>query len=132
MVAEGHRRRYRSSPSKPEMGRPRTRKPCSGALVLMGDGKDAPGMPLTKDTKQKLIADHKLHGTDSGSPEVQVAILTEDIKQLTGHMQRHPKDYHSRFGLLRMVNRRNRLLGYLNRIDRKRYNQIVEKLGLRK
>lgn len=89
-------------------------------------------MPLTKQTKQKLITDHRTHDQDSGSPEVQIAILTEDIKQLTEHMQRHSKDYHSRHGLLRKVNRRNRLLGYLSRVDHKRYVQIVEKLGLRR
>jgi len=89
-------------------------------------------MPIPKDQKQKIIASNRIHGTDSGSPEVQVAVLTEDIKQLTEHMQRHPKDYHSRHGLLKMVSRRTRLMGYLRRIDRPRYLKLVEKLGLRK
>lgn len=87
---------------------------------------------IAKDTKQQLISDFRTHGTDSGSPEVQIAVLTANIKELTEHMQRHPKDYHSRHGLLKMVSRRNRLLRYLGRVDRTRYLQIVEKLGLRK
>lgn len=89
-------------------------------------------MAIRSELKQQIISTNKLHDKDSGSPEVQIAILTEDIKALTEHMQRHPKDYHSRRGLLQKVNRRNKLLGYLNRSNHDRYVQIVEKLGLRK
>jgi len=89
-------------------------------------------MSIVRESKQQIIADNKRHDTDSGSPEVQVAMLTHNIKELTAHMQRHPKDYHSRRGLLRQVNRRNRLMKYLRRVSRERYVQLAEKLGLRK
>ena len=89
-------------------------------------------MAITNETKQKLISDHRTHEKDSGSPEVQIAILTADIKALTGHMKLHPKDYHSRRGLLQKVNRRNKLLAYLNRSVHSRYLDIVKKLGLRR
>lgn len=89
-------------------------------------------MPLPAETKQKIIAENKRHTKDSGSPEVQIAVLTAQIKDLTEHMQRHPKDYHSRHGLLKQVNRRNKLTAYLRRVDLKTYTQLAEKLGLRK
>ncbi len=89
-------------------------------------------MAITNETKQKLISDHRTHETDSGSPEVQIAILTGDIKALTEHMKLHPKDYHSRRGLLQKVNRRTKLLAYLNRSARSRYQDIIKKLGLRR
>jgi small subunit ribosomal protein S15 len=89
-------------------------------------------MPITRETKQQLIQDNKRHEKDSGSPEVQVAILTKDIEELTSHMQRHPKDYGSRRGLLIKVNRRNKLMRYLQRVSRERYVHIADKLGLRK
>ncbi len=89
-------------------------------------------MAITNETKQKLISEHRTHERDSGSPEVQIAILTADIKSLTGHMKLHPKDYHSRRGLLQKVNRRTKLLAYLNRTARSRYQDIIKKLGLRR
>ena len=89
-------------------------------------------MALTKETRQSLIADNRTHENDSGSPEVQIAVLTEDIKQLTEHMKQHPKDYHSRRGLLSKVGRRNKLLKYLNKSQHDRYLAIVKKLGLRR
>jgi small subunit ribosomal protein S15 len=89
-------------------------------------------MPISRETKQQVIQTNKRHEKDSGSPEVQVAVLTKSIEELTQHMQRHPKDYASRHGLLLQVNRRNRLLRYLQRVSRERYVQLADKLGLRK
>ncbi len=89
-------------------------------------------MTIAADQKQKIIADNKRHPKDSGSPEVQIAVLTAEIKDLTEHMQRHPKDYHSRHGLLLKVNRRNKLGTYLRRVNQAKYEQLAEKLGLRK
>ncbi len=89
-------------------------------------------MTLAAEAKQKIIAENKRHTKDSGSPEVQIAVLTAQIQDLTEHMQRHPKDYHSRHGLLMKVNRRNKLTAYLRRVDLAKYTQLAEKLGLRK
>ncbi len=89
-------------------------------------------MTIGPEQKQKIISENKRHAKDSGSPEVQIAVLTAQIKDLTEHMQRHPKDYHSRHGLLLKVNRRNKLGTYLRRVDPKKFEQIAEKLGLRK
>ncbi len=89
-------------------------------------------MAITNEVKQKLISEHRTHERDSGSPEVQIALLTGDIKALTEHMKLHPKDYHSRRGLLQKVNRRNKLLAYLNRSAHGRYQDIIKKLGLRR
>lgn len=88
-------------------------------------------MTIATETKQKIVTDHQRHQKDSGSPEVQIAILTAEIRDLTEHMQRHPKDYHSRHGLLLKVNRRNKLLTYLQRVDNAKYTQLTGKLGLR-
>ena len=89
-------------------------------------------MPIAADTKTKIIQSNKLHEKDSGSPEVQIAVLTASIKELTTHMQRHSKDYASRRGLLLQVNRRNKLMRYLSKVSTERYHQIADKLGLRK
>lgn len=89
-------------------------------------------MPLMKDKKTEVIGQHKIHEKDTGSPEVQVAILTERINQLTGHLKIHKKDHHSRRGLLMMVGQRRRLLNYLMKKDVERYRAIIDKLGLRK
>lgn len=89
-------------------------------------------MTIAAAQKQKIISDNKRHPKDSGSPEVQIAILTAEIQDLTEHMQRHPKDYHSRHGLLLKVNRRNKLGAYLRRVDPAKFDQISGKLGLRK
>ena len=78
------------------------------------------------------IAEHRLHETDTGSPEVQVALLTERINHLTEHLKVHSKDHHSRRGLLTMVGRRRRLLDYLRRNDVERYRALIAKLGLRR
>ena len=89
-------------------------------------------MTIAAETKQQIISENKRQEKDSGSPEVQIAVLTAEIKDLTGHMQRHPKDYHSRHGLLKKVNRRNKLTTYLRRTDLSAYVKLAEKLGLRK
>lgn len=89
-------------------------------------------MTVTGESKTKIINDNKRHEKDSGSPEVQIALLSAQILELTEHMQRHPKDYHSRHGLLKKVNRRNKLSTYLRRVDPNAYNQLASKLGLRK
>jgi small subunit ribosomal protein S15 len=89
-------------------------------------------MALLKEDKQKLISDHARTTGDTGSPEVQVAVLSQRISELTEHLKTHPKDHHSRRGLLRMVGRRKRLLDYLRREDVERYRSIIAKLGLRR
>ncbi len=87
---------------------------------------------MLKDQKTAIIADNRTHETDTGSPEVQVAILTERIKQLTEHMKQHPHDFHSRRGLTKMIGQRRRLLDYLAKKDIARYRALIAKLGLRK
>lgn len=89
-------------------------------------------MALLKDEKTQLIGDNARGEKDTGSPEVQVAILTRRITELTDHLRTHPKDHHSRRGLLRMVGRRRRLLAYLRREDVERYRALIAKLGLRR
>ncbi len=86
---------------------------------------------LTKSQKEKIIKKHQIHEGDTGSPEVQIAILTERIKYLTEHLKVHSKDYHSRRGMLKMVGQRRRLLNYLKDVDIERYRAIVKKLRLR-
>ena len=83
-------------------------------------------------TKQEIIAKYKLHETDTGSPEVQIAMLTERINHLNEHLKTHKKDHHSRRGLLKMVGKRRGLLNYLTKVDIERYRSIVSELGLRK
>lgn len=87
---------------------------------------------LTKDKKQQIIKDFKIHENDTGSPEVQVAILTQRINELTEHLREHKKDHHSRRGLLKMVGQRRRLLNYLRDNDIERYRVVLERLGLRR
>ena len=89
-------------------------------------------MTLSKDQKQGIIGKFKLHEGDSGSPEVQIALLTEKIKYLTEHFKIHTRDHHSRRGLLKMVGQRRRLLDYLKATKIERYRAIVKELGLRK
>ena len=89
-------------------------------------------MSLTVEQKQKTISDYQRHEKDAGSPEVQIAILTTRITELTEHLRTHRKDYSSRRGLLIMVGRRNRLLRYLSRKDRASYQELIKRLGLRK
>jgi small subunit ribosomal protein S15 len=89
-------------------------------------------MSITPERKAALISEHKTTANDTGSPEVQIAILSERIKNLTDHLSGHSKDLHSRRGLLVMVGQRRRQLDYLKKTDAKRYEAIVEKLGLRR
>ena len=89
-------------------------------------------MALTKEKKTALIGEHRTHTTDTGSPEVQVALLSERINYLTEHFKSHAKDHHSRRGLLKLVGQRRRLLDYLKSKDSNRYAEIIQKLGIRK
>jgi small subunit ribosomal protein S15 len=89
-------------------------------------------MALSKDEKLGIIDKHRLHENDSGSPEVQIALLTEKIRQLTEHFRVHKTDHHSRRGLLRMVGRRRRLLDYLKNTEVERYRSLIKELGLRR
>jgi len=89
-------------------------------------------MSVTAERKQEIISDNARGSTDTGSPEVQIAILTERITNLTEHFKTHAKDNHSRRGLLMLVNKRRSLLDYLKRKDHERYQQLIAKLGLRK
>jgi small subunit ribosomal protein S15 len=87
---------------------------------------------LTKDRKTELIGTYKTHTSDTGSPEVQVAILSERITYLTEHFKTHTKDHHSRRGLLKLVGQRRRLLDYVRRKDADRYTELIKRLGIRK
>lgn len=89
-------------------------------------------MPLTQDRKQELISTYQVHETDTGSPEVQVAMLSDRINQLTEHLRTHPKDFSSRRGLLKLIGRRKQLLAYLSQNETDRYRGIIERLGLRR
>jgi small subunit ribosomal protein S15 len=89
-------------------------------------------MTTTKEEKQRTIKKYQTHEGDTGSPEVQIALLTERIEGLTGHFEKHKKDHHSRRGLLKMVGRRRSLLNYLKRKDIERYRRLINELGLRK
>ena len=87
---------------------------------------------ITKDQTTVVIESNRTHETDTGSPEVQIAILSERIKQLTEHLKNHPNDDHSRLGMYKMVGKRRRLLDYLIKTDIERYRAIIAKLGIRK
>jgi small subunit ribosomal protein S15 len=87
---------------------------------------------LKPEKKDKTIKKYKLHDTDSGSPEVQIALLTEEIKALLGHLKKHPKDLHSKRGLLKMVSKRRKLLKFLEKESAKRHRSITKKVGLKK
>lgn len=89
-------------------------------------------MALTQERKAQIIQEFKTHENDTGSPEVQIAILTENIENLTEHLRTHKKDHHSRRGLLKMVGKRRKLLAYLKKTDVQRYSALIEKLGLRR
>ena len=89
-------------------------------------------MSVTAERKQEIIAEYATHEGDTGSPEVQVAVLSERISNLTEHFKTHTHDHHSRRGLLLLVGRRRRLLGYLADIDIERYRSLIERLGLRR
>lgn len=87
---------------------------------------------LTPEEKDKLIKKYKIHDTDTGSSEVQVALLSEEINRLLLHLKKHSKDFHSKRGLIKMVIKRKKLLGFLKKESVKRYNNIIKKIGLKK
>jgi small subunit ribosomal protein S15 len=89
-------------------------------------------VPLTREAKESIVADYAVKEGDTGSPEVQIALLTERIRSLTDHLRRFPKDNHSRRGLLKLVGQRRRLLAYLMRKDNSRYRAVISRLGLRR
>ncbi|MBU8877879.1 30S ribosomal protein S15 [Bacillus sp. FJAT-29790] len=89
-------------------------------------------MAITKERKNELINEFKTHESDTGSPEVQIAVLTADINKLNEHLRTHKKDHHSRRGLLKMVGKRRNLLTYLRNKDVQRYRELINKLGLRR
>jgi len=89
-------------------------------------------MAVTAQSKAKVMQEYRTHEGDTGSPEVQVALLSKHIEDLSTHFQTHPKDHHSRIGLLKMVNQRRKLLDYLKKEDGDRYRSLIERLGLRK
>jgi small subunit ribosomal protein S15 len=89
-------------------------------------------MPLSSQAKEAIMAEFKLHDSDTGSPEVQVALLTARIKQITEHLKVYKKDFHTRRSLLILIGQRKRLLGYLAEIDIERYRSLISRLGLRR
>lgn len=105
------------------------REACLSQLLVRKEGKT---MPLDKKTKDSIIKKYKTHESDTGSSEVQIAILTEEIKDLTGHLQDHKKDFSSRRGLLRKIGQRRRLLKFLEKESLERYEALVKKLKLKK
>lgn len=105
------------------------RSVCSGEVWAVRGGFD---VALSKDRKTEVIGTYKTHNADTGSPEVQVALLSERINYLTEHFKSHAKDHHSRRGLLKLVGQRRRLLDYLKRKDTDRYGDLIRRLGIRK
>ena len=89
-------------------------------------------MAMNNEAKQAIMAEFKLHDSDTGSPEVQVALLSERIKEITAHLKIHKKDFHSRRGLLKLIGQRRRLLDYLQNKDIARYRKLIKALGLRR
>lgn len=87
---------------------------------------------LAKEEKSEIAAKYKLHDKDTGSPEVQIALLTEEINKLLSHLKKHQKDLHSKRGLLKMVSKRRKLLKYLQDKDEKKYKSLIKKIGLKK
>ena len=119
--------------SFPPATQPLDIKNCrTDTLVPRGEKERTNNIMITKEQKNNVIESNRTHETDTGSPEVQIAILTERIKQLTEHLKVHKKDKHSELGLLKMVGRRRNLLDYLARKDIERYRACIAKLGIRK
>ena len=87
---------------------------------------------LAPEEKSKIIKKHNIHDKDTGSPDVQIGLLTEEIERLVLHLKKHPKDFHSKRGLIKMVIKRKKLLAYLKKESEKRYNEIIKKIGLKK
>jgi small subunit ribosomal protein S15 len=112
---------------------PGTPASCYPSIVEKRDEKRGEWrMPLTRESKGDLIERYRVHGSDTGSPEVQVALLSERINYLNEHFSVHRKDHASRRGLLMMVGKRRRLLEYLKRLDAERYKRVIERVGIRK
>ncbi|MEM9770486.1 MAG: 30S ribosomal protein S15 [Cyanobacteria bacterium P01_D01_bin.73] len=88
-------------------------------------------MPLQQEIKQQVINEYQVHGTDTGSTEVQIAMLTARVKQLSEHLKTNKKDHSSRRGLLKVIGRRKRLMAYLQKTDRTKYQELIQKLGIR-
>src|SRR6202008_1820362 len=110
-------------------------KPRASVLFFRFNFEDPYGrdrLPLTREHKIQIVGTYQTHSTDPGSPEVQIAILSEKINYLTGHFKVHAKDHHSRRGLLKMVGKRRRLLDYLKSKDSDRYAELIKRLGIRK
>lgn len=103
-----------------------------GETALAGPYVEGIPLALSKDRKTEIIGSYKTHEADTGSPEVQVAILSERINYLTEHFKSHAKDHHSRRGLLKLVGQRRRLLDYLKQKDSERYAELIRRLGIRK
>lgn len=101
-------------------------------LGFAGEEEGGTSLSLTKDRKSNIIGEYRIHSTDTGSPEVQIAILSERIGYLTEHFKIHAKDHHSRRGLLMLVGQRRRLLDYLKKKDLLRYRGVIQRLGIRK
>src|SRR6476620_8690785 len=106
-----------------------THHPVPGVAT---DTESVDPMASAEMAKQETITEHRLHESDTGSPEVQIALLSKRISHLTEHLKTHPKDHHSRRGLLMLVGRRRRMLDYVRSIDVNRYREIIQKLGLRR
>jgi len=104
----------------------------AGSGWRLGGLKEYPRMSITAESRKQIVGEYRTHDKDTGSPEVQIALLTRRITELTDHLRTHKKDHSSRRGLLKMVSKRNSLLKYLTREDRARYSHIIGKLGLRK
>ncbi|CAM2061432.1 30S ribosomal subunit protein S15 [Desulfovibrionales bacterium] len=101
-------------------------------MVTIPELKKEIAVIMTPDDKTNVIDDYKLHEKDTGSPEVQVALLTSRISYLTDHFKVHAKDFHSRTGLLKLVGQRRKILNYIKKTDVQRYREIIKRLGLRK
>jgi small subunit ribosomal protein S15 len=106
--------------------------PLQGSGCLLATWCLRKPMSITAEEKTQIVSEYRTHDNDTGSPEVQIALLTKRINELNEHLKTHKKDHSSRRGLLKMVGKRNSLLKYLTREDRTRYQQIIGKLGLRK
>lgn len=89
-------------------------------------------MPLSQVEKQELMSEYQVHETDTGSADLQIAMITKRVSQLTGHLQQNPKDHASRRGLLKLIGRRRRLLSYINQKDPSRYQNLIKRLGIRR
>jgi len=105
---------------------------ASGSLSDRVDRRKGDGVPLTSEKKASVLSAHRRHVSDTGSPEVQIALLSERITSLTEHFKDHKKDHHSRRGLLMLVGQRRRLLNYLKKTNQTRYQNVITKLGIRK